>query len=285
MKPSQIIKYIRESLSLSQEEFADKVDVARLAVTRWENEKATPNRMAQMRIYEVAKAMNVSILDYMIKNLSQHKVENNLVALFHGSKTGIKGKIKPISRDRCDFGQGFYMGTQLQQPLTLICTHAESVLYVLEFDLNNLKVVHVPTDIDWAMLVAYSRGELEKCKGTSFYDKYRKMLEGSDVVIGSIANDRLFFVLDRFFEGAITDKGLVECLSALQLGVQYVALTEKACGQVKVISENILSELERLCLDDISKSNRQYGIETANEICKNYRREGRFFDEILKDAK
>lgn len=32
------------------------------------------------------------------------------IILYHGSKGGIKGNIKPISREFCDFGKGFYLG-------------------------------------------------------------------------------------------------------------------------------------------------------------------------------
>lgn len=49
------------------------------------------------------------------------------------------------------------------------------------------------------------------------------------MIIGYIANDRMFVVLDRFFNGEITDLALINSLSALKLGKQYVALTEKAC--------------------------------------------------------
>jgi hypothetical protein len=43
--------------------------------------------------------------------------------------------------------------------------------------------------------------------------------------------------------------------------------------------------LERKFLQDESEANRQKGITLANDICKNYRREGKFFDEILDEAK
>ena len=43
--------------------------------------------------------------------------------------------------------------------------------------------------------------------------------------------------------------------------------------------------LERRVLQDESEINRQKGITLANNICKNYRREGKFFDEILDEAK
>ena len=285
MKLSRIIRFIRESLNLSQEEFAVKIGVERLAVVRWENDKVTPNKIAQTKLYEIAKERKISLYDFIVKDLPEHKVEGSSITLYHGSKAGIEGNIKPVSRDRCDFGQGFYMGTQVHQPLTLICTNPEAVLYVVELDLTGLKVVNIPTDIDWAMLVAYCRGRLNQVKGTRIYERYSTMLADCDIAVGGIANDRMFFVLDRFFEGTITDKGLVESLSALQLGVQYVAISQKACNQIKIVHQEKLPELVRLCLDDISEINRQYGISTANEICKNYRREGRFFDEILKEGK
>ena len=104
------------------------------------------------------------------------------------------------------------------------------------------------------------------------------------MIIGSIANDRMFFVIDNFFQELITDQALVNSLSALQLGKQYGAKTQKACDAVRVEREVELSPLERKCLQAVSEENRAKGISMANDICKNYRREGRFFDEILEAA-
>jgi hypothetical protein len=43
--------------------------------------------------------------------------------------------------------------------------------------------------------------------------------------------------------------------------------------------------MERKFLRDESEANRTKGVSLANDICKNYRREGKFFDEILEEAK
>lgn len=126
--------------------------------------------------------------------------DNRNVTLYHGSKSGIRGAIAPISRESCDFGKGFYMGT------------------------------------------------------------------------------------DRNFNGEITDLALINSLSALKLGKQYAALTEKACQKIEILDEYELSENDRDKLKKESEANRSKGIEMANEICRKYRREGRFFDEILKDG-
>ena len=39
------------------------------------------------------------------------------IILYHGSRGGIDGDIAPISRARCDFGQGFYLGEEEKQAL------------------------------------------------------------------------------------------------------------------------------------------------------------------------
>ena len=127
-------------------------------------------------------------------------------------------------------------------------------------------------------------GIREQIKGSLIYEQYKNLSRDRDMIIGNIANDRMFVVLDRFFSGEITDLALINSLSALKLGKQYVALTKKACSKIQILDETELSEKERSILKKESEANRSRGIAMANEICRKYRREGRFFDEILKDG-
>ena len=283
---TELIRYIRSIADVSQQQFADELRVAFATVNRWENGKTTPPPSAQKAIYDFCLRNGIDIADFIISRLSQEKQnledENGVQILFHGSKSGIDGDIMPQSRSQCDFGKGFYMGTEILQPLTLICNYKNPVLYFVTIDQINLDTLQLPTDISWAFVVAYNRGKLERVRGKTLYTKYAELIRGRDLIIGDIADDRMFYVLDNFFEGNITDKGLVECLSTLHLGKQYVAVSEKACRQVKVLNEYNLSELELMALKDISDTNRQKGIESANEICKLYRRDGKFFDELLE---
>lgn len=214
--------------------------------------------------------------------INQIITTNKTVTLYHGSKSGIHGDIAPISRERCDFGKGFYMGTDRTQPLTLICNYPDAKIYTLSIDLTDLRIFDVEVELDWALLVAYNRGKMESVKSSRIYKRFAKLSERCDMIIGYIANDRMFVVLDRFFNGEITDLALIHSLSALKLGKQYVALTEKACKKIKIVDCEELSkeDLEKLKLE--SESNRSKGIALADEICRKYRREGRFFDEILK---
>lgn len=204
------------------------------------------------------------------------------VTLYHGSKSGLHGPIAPVSRKHCDFGEGFYMGTDKTQPLTLICNYPEAKIYTLDVDLSNLNILTMEAGLDWAMLIAYNRGKMEPAKGSQIYHKFANLRKGRDMVIGYIANDRMFVVLDRFFNGEITDLALINSLSALKLGKQYVALTKKACQQIKILDEEKISNNDRDKLKQKSEANRSKGIAMADEICRRFRREGRFFDEILK---
>lgn len=207
---------------------------------------------------------------------------NETVTLYHGSKSGIRGTIAPVSRERCDFGKGFYMGTDRTQPLTLICNYPDAKIYTLSVDLSDLKILNIEIGLDWALLIAYNRGKMESVKHSAIYHRLADLCGGCDMIIGYIANDRMFVVLDRFFNGEITDTALINSLSALKLGKQYVALTEKACKKIKILDEQELTENVRNKLKQESEANRSKGIAMAEEICRKYRRDGRFFDEILE---
>lgn len=285
----KLIKSIREYLGLSQTELADKIGVTFATVNRWENGRAIPTKLAQTTLYEYCEEHGVPVYQMILEKIKAEadavSLDGDRILLYHGSKSGIVGEIAPMSREMCDFGKGFYMGTDPGQPLTLICDFEKSKFYVVSVDMKNLDTIEIKADLDWAMLVAYHRGRMEQIKGTALYDKYSRIDAGKDIVIGSIANDRMFYVLDNFFTGVITDMALVNSLSALKLGKQYVATTEKACAAVRVEKEIPLSLLERRFLQDESDANRQKGVSLANDICKSYRRDGKFFDEILDEAK
>ena len=285
----KLIKSIRDYLGLSQADFAEKLGVNFATVNRWENGRAIPTKLAQAKLYDYCKEQGVPVYQFVLDKIANEAASVNLedgrILLYHGSKSGIVGDIAPKSREMCDFGKGFYMGTEPGQPLTLICDFEKSKFYIVSIDTKDLDAVEIKADLDWAMLVAFHRGRMDKIKGTAFYAKYNHIDAGKDLVIGSIANDRMFYVLDNFFMGNITDMALVNSLSALKLGKQYVATTEKACAAVRIEREILLSMMERRFLQDKSDANRQKGIALANDICKNYRREGTFFDEILDEAK
>ena len=275
-----LIKIIRTKANMNQEQFASALGTTAVSINRWENGKSIPNQMAQTNLYQFCKTQKIDVADIVTKMLRYEHTDGRNI-FYHGSKKGITGDIAPISREECDFGHGFYTGTDTLQPLTLVCAEDKPKFYTVDFDLSNLKILEVDIGMDWAMMIAYYRKQMERVKGSPIYEKYAHYADGYDVIVGYIANDRMYTELARFFNGTITDVALLKCLSALDLGKQYVAITQKACDQIKILEERDLHLLERLALQDKSVERRAEGIVLADEIVKQYRREGKFFDEIL----
>ena len=276
-----LIKAIRTAANMNQEQFASSLGTTPLSINRWENGKTLPNRMAQTQLYNFCKERSIDVAKLIVDTKAYADTDNKLI-LYHGSKKGITGDVAPISREECDFGRGFYMGTSTLQPLTLICNEDKPKFYAVELDLTGLKVLTVDVGMDWAMLIAYHRKEMESAKGTAVYEKYAHMADGYDVIIGYIANDRMYTELFRFFNKTLTDVALIHCLSALDPGKQYVAISEKACRQIRILKEEPLSPLELALLKDMSAERRKEGVALAEEIEVKYRPEGKFFDEILR---
>jgi len=202
--------------------------------------------------------------------------------LYHGSKSGIVGDIAPVSRDCCDFGRGFYLGSEPTQPLTLICSKERPSFYVCEADFSGLAVHVLKPDIDWALFVAWNCGLIPDEFRAHYDARYRPIAESSDVIVGKIANDRMVVVLDWFFKSLISDVGLIEALKVLNLGDQYVCKTRRACERVKIVERRILASDECERLTSQSRNRRDYAIKAVDRIRLFHRRDGESFYEIMQ---
>ena len=205
-----------------------------------------------------------------------------IVRAYHGSRGGLQGAIRPESDSSADFGCGFYMGDEITQPQTLICEAEVPVLYTLDLNLDGLKVLRFEPNEDWALFVAFNRGKLEAYRDKPFYERFRRMRDEVDVIFGKIANDRMFTVLNLFFDGLIGVTALVKAMAAINIGNQFCAKTAKACAQISIVDEKRFSSHECELLKDRCFRQRVRGASEAERICKQNRREGESFDEILE---
>jgi len=203
--------------------------------------------------------------------------------LYHGSKSGIVGQIRPSSRSTCDFGRAFYMGESEHQPLTLVCHSAQPKLYTLEFDDAGLETLDVGSDLLWALFVAYNRGEMSAYADTPLFQRLSVMTKDVDVLCGRIANDRVFQTVQMFFERTITLETLGEVLRAVNLGRQVCAVSDRACERIRIVSERAVSEVECANLREKSERQRQRATELTDRIVDARRRtDGIYFDELCE---
>ena len=203
--------------------------------------------------------------------------------LYHGSKAGIVGPIRPSSRSTCDFGRAFYMGESVHQPLTLVCHSSQPKLYTLEFDDTGLRTLDVGSDLLWALFVAYNRGEMSAYADTPLARRLSEMAADVDVLRGRVANDRVFQTVQMFFERTITLETLGEVLQAVNLGHQVCVVSDRACERIRIVSERAVSEAECALLCEKSERQRQRATELTDRIVDARRRtDGIYFDELCE---
>ncbi len=215
-----------------------------------------------------------------------YKINYNAIQkLYHGSRGGIVGDIEPISRERCDFGKAFYMGTNPSQAKSLVSNDSDPYFYEVQFNLPKIKRENILElkDMEWAYFVLYNRGRLNSIKGTDFYNNIKNLGKNKDVIIGPIADDAMNETMKKFVKGEITDKAFLESIRAIDYGIQYAAKTEYACSLVKTISDRELYGKELADAKIESDVKRAQGVYKASEIQRKYRREGKYLDEILQE--
>lgn len=211
--------------------------------------------------------------------------------LYHGSKSGIKGDIKPISREACDFGSGFYMGDKPDQPKGLIAAYPNNKFYEMEYNAEGLIKKQFEDDytsqIDWALFIAYNREPEKMSQYEKICMRYKSYNELYDIIVGLIADDKMTQVMNLFFANRMCDKAFVEALQYVKLGKQYVLKTYKACekDRFNILSEHKLTS-EEIKLIRAQNTNRKSQLENLiNQIQTKYRRaqDIKFFDEILEE--
>lgn len=274
-----LIKEIRRRLKMTKDEFSSVLGVTEYIVNEWENGLSLPAIHVSKDIFEICKRHNLDLTEYIV---NQMKVSSNGMILYHASRNGIKGDISPISNKYCDLGKGFYMGVDPIEPLKRVCNKKNPILYALVIDLSELKVLEVKNNMEWVMLLAYYRGYLNQVKGSALYEKYAHMSNGYDVIVGYIVNDQIYPVLTDFFEERVTDQALFASIDALNLKKQYVAITQKACDQISIISSSKLSPLELMFLKETSILRRHEGLHVTDQAINEQRKNGFYFDEILR---
>ncbi|MBO5302844.1 MAG: DUF3990 domain-containing protein [Lachnospiraceae bacterium] len=212
--------------------------------------------------------------------------------LYHGSKSGIAGKINPYkSRTTCDFGKGFYLGDMPDQPKGLIASREYGKYYEIEYDISSLKILEFKEiyqeQLDWALFIAYNRNPALFEDYNILKQKYAAYNTSYDVIIGLIADDSMMNTLNRFFAGESTDKVMIDCLKHVKLGNQYVLKTEEACksDRVKIITERELEPYEKKAAQADSAQRLRQMDSIINMYSKKYRRDtkAKYIDEIMEE--
>ena len=278
------IEYAKLVLGLNDSSFSELINVSRMTLNRWKNNKSIPNYETLDNLYNIFYDKNV-YLNRIKEEMYNSNVSKNHCILFHGAKTEIIGNpsIK-YSEDKKDFGKGFYLGETFNQSASFITGYDKSSVYIFDFNLKNLKIKEFDVSEEWMLIITYYRGKLQEFSNSNYIKRLIDELKDIDVIIAPIADNQMYTTLDDFISGKITNLQCINALSANRLGKQYVFLNDK------VINNN-LKMLER-CFYCKNERNDYYNYRLKeNEIGKNkvkialreYAGKGKYIEELLNE--
>ena len=281
---SEDLLAIREILDMTQSELAEKLGVQQVTLSRNERGISEASDRLLEQVYNFAFENNIRLgrLKEMFW-LDDIKPEHKL--LFHGAKSEIVGKISTsMSRTNNDFGKGFYTGESYEQAVSFVSGFDKSSVYYLDFDETNLKCKKYGLSQEWMLTIAYYRGTLDSYENHPMIRKLIAEKEKCDYIIAPIADNRMFQIINSFIDGEITDEQCKHCLSATNLGNQYVFLNEKSVKKLKLIERSYISSSEREYYQTMRTEESKLGEDKVKLARIQYRGKGKYIDEILKQS-
>ncbi len=279
----QDLESILEILGLTQEELATAIGVSRVSVNNWLSGKTTISDNNTKIIYEWVFRKGVRLNKIKEQLYTEDYVSKGEILLFHGSKTGIEGEIDLKHNKRInDFGKGLYCGESLEQSAMFVAAYPGASLYMLKLNPQGLKKKVFFVDRDWMLMVAYFRENLKEYKESEVIKKLLKANKGIDYIVAPIADNRMFEIIDSFIEGEITDIQCQHCLSATNLGNQYVFITQKAIKQITLLEKCYLCEPEKELYLTSRQENYKMNMDKVKLARKQYRNQGEYIEDILK---
>lgn len=275
------IQLVRHLLDCSLEDLASGLDVSHMTLYRWMNGQSAPSDTLAATFYGYAFERGVR-LNQIKARLYKEDMQGAKILLFHGSKSGIRGPLRTdASRPNNDFGQGFYCGESLQQAAMFVSAFENSCLYIVALRNNGLEEVRFAVDQDWMLTIALFRGRLAEYASHPRLQQLRQQVEKADLVIAPIADNRMYEIIDSFIEGEITDEQCRHCLSATDLGNQFVLRTDAALGQTTILEKCFLAPAEKAHYLSQREEASRTGLAKAKVARRQYRGQGRYIDEVL----
>ena len=159
--------------------------------------------------------------------------------LYHGSTMVVRKPNVKRGRTTTDFGQGFYLTTNLEQAQrwALLKQRREkskkAIVSVFDFDETIL--------FDTSYSVLQYDGPTEDWLNFVVQNRKGKFLHKFDYVMGPVANDQLYATISMYEKGALTAEAAIVQLKTHVLFDQLSCHTDKAMANLKFIeSKQIL---------------------------------------------
>lgn len=269
-------------LDLSVAELARQIGVTERSIYGWKQEPGRITGKNLEKLYEFAFHKGVR-LNKIKEQFCREECPAGHKILFHGCKTYIDGALSvERAKKGNDFGRGFYCGESMEQSAMFVAGYPDSSLYIVDFEAEGLNQVQLGVTRDWMLLIAFFRGRLDAYGKHPVIQELLSRLEGVDYIIAPIADNRMFEIIDSFIDGEITDVQCRHCLSATNLGNQYVFVTAEALQRVRLLHHCYLSQAEKKAYLSSKMEEHKIGSDKVKIARKQYRGQGDYIEDILQ---
>lgn len=276
------IQTVIELKNLTIDKFAEELGVSRMTVNNWLSNKKTISDKNIASFYEYTYKTGIRLNIIKEQLYREDIVDGSHILLFHGAKTCIEGSLRlDYSKPKNDFGTGFYCGESLEQSAMFVSTFPSSSLYMLSFNPLNLTKKEYNVNQDWMLMIAYFRERLGEYSSSHIINQLVRELEGVDYIVAPIADNRMFEIIDQFIDGEITDIQCLHCLSATNLGKQYVFLSEEAIKHIELLEKCYLPADEKNDYLISRQKNHDINRDKVKVARKQYRNQGAYIEDIL----
>lgn len=277
------IESVLEITGYTVEELASEIGVSRITVSNWLHKKTSVSSKHMNEFYNYVYRKGIRLNQIKEQFYREDMLEGDELLLFHGAKTEIYGDLRLDQNKKInDFGNGFYCGESLEQSAMFVATHKNPSLYMLKFAPTGLNCKKFNVDRDWMLTIALYRERLEQYRESALIRSLENDVENADYIIAPIADNRMFEIIDSFIDGEITDVQCQHCLSATNLGMQYVFVSEKALSGITLLERCYLTDLEKEAYLHSRQESFRVNMDKVKLARRQYRNQGNYIEDILQ---
>ena len=284
MKSYDLSKDLKRMLlyfNITQQQLASDLAISRMSLSRYLKNETTPDARILEAIY--GYAYKKGLLFNSAKADFFYEDKGTKTLLFHGASGEIVGEVDTKhSKLPNDFGNGFYAGETFGQSASWVCEAPSGSVYCFYSENErSLTKKTFRTDREWMYAILYYRGAFRHFEPTEEVMELVRQIEACDLIVAPIADNQMYQIMNRFADNVITDEQCIHALSATHLGMQYVFKSMAACAQLHCIERLFLCQEEKRDYANRKKVAATENASKAELAIVEYRRKGKYFDELF----
>jgi transcriptional regulator with XRE-family HTH domain len=277
------LETIIEILQISKEDLANDLKMSRQTIYRLLDNNYQPSNRTIDAIYNYAFKKHILLNTMQESFLKEENEYDDQLVLFHGAKSKIDGEIDlNHSKEKNDFGNGFYLGESFEQAATYISATFSNNVYAFKIDKKDLKIINFNVSEEWLLAIAYYRGWIDIYKDNKRIKEIIEKVDNCDLLIAPIADNKMFEIINEFTMGYINEQQCIHALAATNLGMQYVIKSKKALDKLVLLNEMFVSTSE---LEDLNRKRielRSNNLDKVKAARIKYKNSGDYIEDILK---